>query len=230
MTDQPRTPDLGADLPEHLRPPAADSTAGRIHAAARSRFASGGFAGTSTRNIAEAAGVNLAMIHYHFGSKEQLYCRVIELEVVHLQRIMQRELGTDPSPREVATKVPVFALRLHQERPELIQLILREMADGAPRLSRILADLGDHGPLGLRRLLLGAVESAYQDGSFATDVPPAHLVAILFSIGNGLQAFAPLIAEVFGVDLADPATVDAVADSAQRIVSRALAPGKESRP
>lgn len=40
--------------------------------AAERLFADKGFAGTSVRDIAEAAGVNLAMISYYFGSKEKL--------------------------------------------------------------------------------------------------------------------------------------------------------------
>src|SRR6478672_790293 len=40
--------------------------------AAEKLFADKGFAGTSVRDIAEAAGVNLAMISYYFGSKEKL--------------------------------------------------------------------------------------------------------------------------------------------------------------
>src|SRR6476646_555713 len=40
--------------------------------AAEALFADKGFAGTSVRDIAEAAGVNLAMISYYFGSKEKL--------------------------------------------------------------------------------------------------------------------------------------------------------------
>lgn len=40
--------------------------------AAEKLFAEKGFAGTSVRDIAEAANVNLAMISYYFGSKEKL--------------------------------------------------------------------------------------------------------------------------------------------------------------
>jgi AcrR family transcriptional regulator len=44
----------------------------QIMEAAESLFADKGFSGTSVRDIAEAAGVNLAMISYYFGSKEKL--------------------------------------------------------------------------------------------------------------------------------------------------------------
>ena len=40
--------------------------------AAEKLFAAKGFDGTSVRDIAESAGVNLAMISYYFGSKEKL--------------------------------------------------------------------------------------------------------------------------------------------------------------
>ena len=41
--------------------------------AAEAVFADSGFDGATTRAIAEAAGVNPALIHYHFKSKEQLF-------------------------------------------------------------------------------------------------------------------------------------------------------------
>src|SRR6266487_1236817 len=44
----------------------------RIMEAAEELFAEKGFDGTSVRDIAEEAGVNLAMISYYFGSKEKL--------------------------------------------------------------------------------------------------------------------------------------------------------------
>ena len=43
-----------------------------IMEAAEKLFAQKGFEGTSVRDIAESAGVNLAMINYYFGSKEKL--------------------------------------------------------------------------------------------------------------------------------------------------------------
>ena len=43
-----------------------------IMESAEKLFAEKGFAGTSVRDIADEAGVNLAMISYYFGSKEKL--------------------------------------------------------------------------------------------------------------------------------------------------------------
>ena len=53
--------------------PAAPNVRDRILAVAQELFAQGGYAATGTRAIAQAAGVNLALIHYHFGSKRDLF-------------------------------------------------------------------------------------------------------------------------------------------------------------
>jgi len=45
--------------------------------AAEGCFAASGFAGTTTRQVAARAGVNVATLHYHFGSKEELYRSVL---------------------------------------------------------------------------------------------------------------------------------------------------------
>src|SRR4051812_37372769 len=53
-------------------------TRARLIAAALEVFGHKGFDGASTREIADAAGANLAAIVYHFGSKEALYHAVAE--------------------------------------------------------------------------------------------------------------------------------------------------------
>lgn len=47
--------------------------------AARVLFAAGGFQGTTTRRIAERAGVDVALIHHFFGSKAALFAAAIDL-------------------------------------------------------------------------------------------------------------------------------------------------------
>lgn len=50
--------------------------------AAEKLFATNGFDGTSVRDIAQEAGVNIAMISYYFGSKEKLMEAVFEKRTV----------------------------------------------------------------------------------------------------------------------------------------------------
>jgi AcrR family transcriptional regulator len=57
---------------------AGEETRERILDAAERLFARKGITSTSMRALTAAAGVNLAAVHYHFGSKEALLDAVIE--------------------------------------------------------------------------------------------------------------------------------------------------------
>jgi AcrR family transcriptional regulator len=56
----------------------ADDTRDRILEAAAPIFAAEGFAGASTRALAQAAGVNVATLAYHFGDKQGLYDALVD--------------------------------------------------------------------------------------------------------------------------------------------------------
>jgi len=58
-------------------------------------FATRGCDGTSIRDLADAAGVNVAAVHYYFGGKEQLYAVVIQhvfAGMVELRALLEEEL------------------------------------------------------------------------------------------------------------------------------------------
>lgn len=65
----------------------AGDTRAALIAAAREQFAARGFAGTSVRSIAAAAGVNASLVNHHFGGKEALLVATMELPVDPLERI-----------------------------------------------------------------------------------------------------------------------------------------------
>jgi len=56
-----------------------EETRRQILRAAAGAFAESGFVGATTRTVAARAGVNVATLHYHFGSKEGLYRAVLEV-------------------------------------------------------------------------------------------------------------------------------------------------------
>jgi AcrR family transcriptional regulator len=56
-------------------------TRSAILAAARSSFAQRGFAGTTIRAVASAAGVDAALVHHYFGTKDELFVAALELPV-----------------------------------------------------------------------------------------------------------------------------------------------------
>jgi len=75
----------------------SDQTKDKIMAAALDEFATKGFAGTRVDQIAQAAGVNKAMIYYHFSGKEDLFKELFQSEM----ELLKEELGQVMAQRDV---------------------------------------------------------------------------------------------------------------------------------
>jgi AcrR family transcriptional regulator len=73
------------------------ATRRRIVAAARDVLVLHGHGGASTRAVAEAAGVHLSQVHYHFGSRQGLLIEVLHQENEALLE-RQRALYAGPGP------------------------------------------------------------------------------------------------------------------------------------
>jgi len=63
------------------RRPGNPDTRQQILDAAREAFAEGGFDGASIRQIATSAGVDPALVHHYFGTKEQLFLEMLQLPI-----------------------------------------------------------------------------------------------------------------------------------------------------
>ena len=63
------------------RRPGNPDTRQAILAAARTAFAERGFDGASIRHIAAAAGVDPALVHHYFGTKDQLFLAAMQAPI-----------------------------------------------------------------------------------------------------------------------------------------------------
>ncbi len=63
------------------RRPGGPDTRGQILAAARESFADKGFGSTTIRGVAAGAGVDPALVHHYFGSKDDLFLAALEIPV-----------------------------------------------------------------------------------------------------------------------------------------------------
>ncbi|MFJ6832263.1 TetR family transcriptional regulator [Streptomyces sp. NPDC091209] len=76
MTDA--APRRGRGRPTRTQTEAGPATRDRILEAAREEFSERGYEKTSVRGIAKSAGVDSALVHHYFGTKEQVFEAAIE--------------------------------------------------------------------------------------------------------------------------------------------------------
>jgi AcrR family transcriptional regulator len=83
MSRTPAPADVPAPRPRRRRGPrgAVADTRGAVLAAARARFAEHGYDGTKLRDVAADADVDVALVSYHFGSKDGLFAAAMALDV-----------------------------------------------------------------------------------------------------------------------------------------------------
>ena len=100
----------------------------RIKAAARKVFHQKGYAGTRTRDIAEEAGINHAMVNYYFRSKEKLFQIVmIETMTYFFQGISAILNEETTSLEQKIEQVVAKYIDLLLEEPELPTFMFNEV-------------------------------------------------------------------------------------------------------
>lgn len=129
----------------------SQDTKSRILDAAESLFTEHGFEATSLRQLTAAAGVNLAAVNYHFGTKEELFQAVLtrRLDPMNQERIdllarYEREAGERPLTCEKilsAMLIPALKLSRDEKRggKDFLRVLGRAYADPAPFIRNFLS-------------------------------------------------------------------------------------------
>ena len=84
------------------------TTSEKILDAAEGLFADSGYDGVSIREITKSAGVELALVNYHFGSKESLFCRVVERRAAEINAHRLELLERQSDARSVESIIDAF--------------------------------------------------------------------------------------------------------------------------
>ncbi len=107
-----------------------DTTKLRILTATEQLLGEVGFDGMSTRDIAERSGVNKALIHYHFRTKEELLAVLLNGYYDRLTQNLVAAMALRPQPEEqVQDVVDAYADFLAQNRT-FCSVVHREVASG----------------------------------------------------------------------------------------------------
>lgn len=174
MSDTPEAPKPRRRGPGRPRQDEADDGPGtqeRIRLAAREVFAERGYDKTSVRGIAKVAGVDPALVHHYFGSKDDLFAAAIEVSIEPAlvvpavigegpdgvgERLARYFLGVWENP---VTRVPLLAVIRSALTHEAAAKVLRELV-----LRRLLARV--------------AADLDVPDPTFRAELAVSHMVGI----------------------------------------------------
>lgn len=205
------------------RPPDAESPHGReaLLAAARELLAEQGLARVSLRDVARRAGVQPPLVHYHFGSKRELF----EAVVVELSERLRAQLAS--AARERGS--PEQRLRAY------LSHVIHTLA-AQPYAAQLLAELvlfpdDEHSGRFLRdfgapnlAVLEGVLRDGERDGSFRAlelaDAAPAVMGLCVFYFLS-----APALRRLLSVDPLEPEAVDRYAAAAADLLLDGLRAG-----
>lgn len=192
----------------------------RLLDAAVEAFSESGFKATSTRNIAQRAGVHHPLIAYHFSSKDELWRAAADRIFGQLQvRLAEAEVATvhhTPKAR-MAALIRAYA-HYAAEHPALHKMLVLESMQASPRLSwlthKYLRPFISATTVEMRML---------QSDGIAPHGHPGLLVNMIRVLAGGLPALAYEVKRSSNVDLFSTRGIDALVD----LIVAVFLPGNE---
>lgn len=181
------------------KPRGKEAVVEAVQRAAAELFAERGVAATSSREIAERAGVNYGLIHRHFGSRDDLIRAVMTRMAVEFRQGFEAALAAGQSPFLAAVRHPAYP-----------RALARAALDGLD----VTALLTENPTIGS---VMSLFASTRGDGELTIDDRIA--IAMLSLSVLGWTVFGPFVRDAVQLnDVAD----DDVADRIEEMVLRLL--------
>ncbi len=138
-----------------------------------------GYAGITTRRLAETAGVNHGLVHYYFGSNENLLLKALERFTDRLI-IRQRELYAEDVPFVAKWRTAMSYLVSEDLNYEKIWLELQALAWNNPEFGARLAQVNSE----WRAVLTEAFAEPHRE--LQLDIPLGALVSLVMTFNLGI--------------------------------------------
>ena len=154
-------------------------TSEKIISAARKLFEQKGYDQTSVRDIATLADVNVALINYHFESKENLFFAILE-ESMDMTRMKLTSISdsSDPAEEKLRKIVAMYVEKIF-DHCQYFHFVQRELENPARQnLREHIARVAAKNNKELKNFIEGAQESK----QFRKDVDVDLIIATMFGI------------------------------------------------
>lgn len=182
-----------------------DGTQAQLIAAARHLFAKKGYAGTSVKEIADLASVNISLVSYHFGGKEGLYKACLEPLVERKVNFFETNMLTPSSKEDFKLRLQLFLEMMiaeEMEHPEMGCIVHRELQSDDP----IIQEIFHKTLLRLFKMMVEYIKSGQKFGYIRKNLD-ANTITVIFMGGvqNGIRTDR-IRKKIFNETLADPKT------------------------
>lgn len=186
-----------------LRPAPDHLTEARILDAARAVFMRRGTSGARMQEIAREAGVNQALLHYYFRTKERLSAAVFQQFASRLFPALIQVLGSDRPLDEKIERILVLYIENLSQQPFLPGYLISELHHHPERIEQVLAGVAGARPDALLQPLFARLQHQIDEQVAAGGMRPIaaeQLVANLISLAVFPFAARPMISLLFRFD------------------------------
>src|ERR671915_730379 len=183
----------------------------RILRAAITVFARKGYHASKVSDVATEAGVAYGLVYHYFGSKEQLLDTIFRRTWTNMLEAVEEVERDDAPTREQIRAIAHIVLGAWQLDPDLIRVLIREVARG-PQLEQEIDEIGR-----AFDALERVVARGQETGELRTDVEPRLAAWILY---GALEEI--LTGWVFGTGAATPDDVAHAVDSVAVVLCEGL--------
>lgn len=174
----------------------------KILDAADALFGELGFDATTTRQIAERAGVNKALIHYHFTSKDELLARLLDRYYERLSAVLRQSVEVDEEDlRRLFRDLIDAYLDFLVANPNFSRIVQREATGG-----RHIPIIEQH-MTGVFALMLGAITNRFPE-AVGSDLDPAEVLLSFHGMIIELVNYGLVLQQLLGQDPLAPDLVE----------------------
>lgn len=158
-----------------------ENTEQKILHAAMSIFVAKGRYGAKMQEIADSAGINKAMLHYYFRSKDKLFARVFETVFSGIFSSLHTHFENDDSYHDKLGNFISAYIELIKSNSNLPLFILREIQEDSNVVHALFSGVLKKIKLNLPLKFFEATKRAIQDGEIKAVDPRQLLITVLGS-------------------------------------------------
>ena len=155
----------------------------RIVEAMRRSVARRGTAGSTFDHVSREAGVSRGLLHYYFGTKEQLLVEAVRRDCDLRMELLEQQLAQAQTADDYIDLMAQNLQKTVHEDPDFVTLVFELFT-----LSRRNEDIAaEYGGLmrRMREQVAGMLAAAERDGILHLHAEPEAVAEILFSLGDG---------------------------------------------